>query len=121
MLRAAGPLALTSADAVTIAPLLDANQAFSPTTGQTITLTKNNLDGACAITPAGTLASLTITLPDESVSRINQSRDIWISQAITTLTINGATTIIGNVTNSLANAWITCKKVAANTWILRVS
>ena len=121
MLRGAGPPAATAADAAALAPLLDANQAFSPTTGQTITLTNSNLDGSCALTPAGTLAALTITLPTDVASRINQSRDIWISQAITALTINGATTIVGNIGSSIANTWITAKKVAANTWILRVS
>ena len=120
MLRGA-TASLGTADAAIIAPLLDANQTASPTTGQTVTLTNNNLDGSCAITPAGTLAALTITLPTEGASRINQERDIWISQAITALTINGATTIVGNITTSIANAWISVKKVAANTWVLRVT
>ena len=121
MLRAAGPSAVSSADAATLAPLLDANQSVSPTTGQTVVLTNNNLDGSCAITPAGLLAALTITLPTEGASRINQERDIYISQAITALTIGGAVSIVGNITTSIANTWITAKKVAANTWILRVT
>jgi len=120
MLRGAS-VGLTGSDASALVPSFDANQAASPTTGQTVVLTNSNLDGSCAITPAGTLAALTITLPSEANSRINQERDIWISQAITALTINGATTIVGNITTSIANAWISAKKVAANTWVLRVT
>jgi hypothetical protein len=112
---------LSASDASALVSNFDANQSASPTTGQTVTLTNSNLDGSAAITPAGTLAALTITLPTEGSSRINQARDIWISQAITALTINGAVTIVGNITASVANVWITAKKVAANTWILRVT
>lgn len=121
MLRSAGPNAMSAADALALVSNLYANQAASPTTGQTVVLTDNRLDGACAITPAGTLAALTITLPTEANSVVNQERDIWISTAITSLTINGATTIIGSPGASIANAWISVKKVAANTWLVRVS
>ncbi len=92
-------------------------QAASPTAGQTVVMTDSAVDGTLYLTPAGTLATLTVTLPTEVNSRIGQIRRIGTSQALTLLTIGGATTILGNVTTLALGASASFQKVAANTWI----
>lgn len=76
----------------------------------------NSADATLWLNPAGTLAALTVTLPTESKSRICQRVSIGSSKIITTLTINGASTINGTVTTLAAGSLYTFQKVAANTW-----
>jgi len=68
----------------------------TPLTGNTISV-GNYVDQSHFITPAGTLAALTITLPAAANSRLGQVVKVWITQAITALTVNvsGGGTILG--------------------------
>ena len=91
-------------------------QAATPTTGQTVVMTADARDRTLYLTPAGTLATLTVTLPADATSRVMQIARIATSQIITALTINGATTILATVT-TLAIGSVTFQKVAASTWI----
>jgi hypothetical protein len=57
-----------------------------------------------------------VTLPTEANSRIGQVVRITTSQVLTALTINGATTIRGNVTTLALGGFVAFQKVAANLW-----
>lgn len=103
-------------DAEGIVTFAENIQNATPTAGQTVTMTNNAVDSTLNLTPAGTLATLTITLPTNAASRIGQIERITTSQAITTLTINGATTIRGNVTTLAANGFVAFQKIANDTW-----
>jgi UDP-3-O-[3-hydroxymyristoyl] glucosamine N-acyltransferase len=80
-------------------------------------MTDTQTDNCLYLTPAGTLATLTVTLPTEANSAIGQQVEIGTTQIITALTINGATNILGNVTTLAANGLVGFRKVAANTWL----
>lgn len=94
-----------------------------PTTGQTVAANTNGDDETLYITPAGTLLALTVALPLAANSRIGQIERGFITQIITTLTVNvaGSGTIIGaSPTTSAVNSSFAyqCVSTAANgTWI----
>jgi len=115
------PASIAAAIAANPAILEAPPQSFTPNSGDNCVLTDNNLNGTASIEPAGALALLTITLPTEANSRIGQQRDIFIGKAVTGLTISGALTIVNNITASIANSWISVRKVGANKWTVRVS
>lgn len=86
-------------------------QYAAPTTGQTVV---SNGAGTLIINPAGTLATLTITLPASPVD--GQAFGVAISQVITALTVNGGT-IRGAPSTTSLNAWAHYKfSAAAATW-----
>lgn len=91
-------------------------QLSTPLTGATVLLTDDASNGTLYVTPAGTIAALTVTLPSEANSKVGEERTIVTSQTITALTVNGATTIHGNVTTLAAGASATFRKLAANIW-----
>jgi len=96
-------------------------QLSSPASGATAQMTNNNKDGILLLTPAGTIAALTVNLPDDAVSRIGQVRRIFTSQNITALTLQGfpgnaAQTIFNNITTMAAGDAVAFVKVAANMW-----
>lgn len=72
---------------------LESVQAAAPTTGQTVTVSSGTT--ALLLNPAGTLATLTVTLPSSPVD--GQPLIISTSQALTALTVNGGT-IVGTLT-----------------------
>ncbi len=116
---AAGNSAVIIADGSTYAVFLQRTtivETSVPTTGTTFTMVDDNRDGGYWATPAGTIAALTVTLPSEANSRIGQRRFVGSSQIITTLTVNGATTIYGAPTTLAAGGGFTLTKVATNTW-----
>lgn len=92
-------------------------QKSTPTDGQTISMLDTSADGTLFLTPAGTLATLTVTLPTNANSVTGQIRRIATTQTITTLTVNGAGTILGNVTTILAAASLEFQKMASDTWV----
>lgn len=69
-----------------------AHTIFTPTTGQTITLTNNFYN---IVNPAGALVALTVTLPASPVN--NDVVYIKYTQAVTTVTYTGGTVIDGIV------------------------
>jgi hypothetical protein len=97
-------------------PFLMQNQPVTPTTGQTVAATSDNRDRMLTLTPAGTLAALTITFPTDAASRIGQQLCITTSQAITALTATAGPTIGGFPSAASANDFFVFQKVAANTW-----
>jgi hypothetical protein len=95
-------------------------QAATPTTGQTVVMTDDDYDAILNLTPAGTLAALTITIPSNAKSRIGQVIHISSSQILTSLTISSAgQTLRGAPTTfaAVASAYCSFMKVAANTWV----
>lgn len=91
-------------------------QLASPLTGATVQLTDDARSGLLYVTPAGTIAALTVALPSNANSVVGQKETIVTSQTITALTVNGAGTILGNVTTLAAGAAVTFMKVASDVW-----
>jgi hypothetical protein len=91
-------------------------QPVTPTSGQTVQMTDNSTDGTLFITPAGTLATLTVLFPTDANSVLGQIRFVGTTQAITSITMSGATIL--NVFSSMnANDCFGFQKVTTNTWI----
>lgn len=109
-------LVFDSKGLLVVSNLIEAVQQSTPLTGATVVMTDDDANGTLEVTPAGTIAALTVTLPTNARSRVGQIRRIVTSQIITALTVNGATTIGGNVTTLAANAFVSFEKTAANTW-----
>jgi hypothetical protein len=70
----------------------------SPTTGQTVSATTLKYNELCYIDPAGTLLALTFSLPSAANAFVGQVISGFITQIITTLTVNtsGGGTIKGS-------------------------
>lgn len=94
----------------------------TPTTGTTVSAGTAKKDELLYITPAGTLLALTVTLPAAANCRVSQIVRGFISQIITTLTVNqaGSGTVVGSTpVTSSTNAFFAyeCVSVAGNgTW-----
>lgn len=88
----------------------------SPVAGATVVMTADSRDETAYLTPAGTLATLTVTLPANATSRLGQLDRITTTQTLTLLTVNGAATILNNPTTLAAGASLTFQKVANDTW-----
>jgi hypothetical protein len=71
--------------------------ATTPLTGATINVARYT-DQSHYITPAGTIATMTFTLPTAANSRVGQVVKLWFTQIVTTLTVNvsGGGTILGS-------------------------
>ena len=93
----------------------------SPATGTTVTLTSDGSNIRLIITPAATIATLTITLPAISTLVDHQKIIVSSSQIITTLTVNGndAGAVNGAPTTiAAANGYFTLEYDAVTTnWI----
>lgn len=92
-------------------------QAASPTAGQTVVCTADSKHRTLWLTPAGTLATLTVTLPANATSALGQIQRIASNQIVTLLTIDGAASILGVPTTIGIGETISLQKVAANTWV----
>lgn len=94
-----------------------------PLTGATILANIIKKHETIYINPAGTLAALTVTLPDSAHARVGQSINLWFGQVITSLTINttGTGTLVGTaVTAATQYQSITYQCVSVSgtgTWI----
>lgn len=94
--------------------------AYSPLTAASLTFNALGNDEELYLTPAGTIAALTITFPTDALSRIGQQIGFTSTQIVTalTLTLPGSVTIVGTSPTALAaNSRYIFIKVAANTWI----
>ena len=94
-------------------------QTVVPTTGQTIVCTDSDVNQHLHLTPAGTLAELTIVLPTNANSRVSQTVSITSSQILTSLTISGSGLTIANAPTTFAainTAFCTLQKVASGQW-----
>lgn len=90
-------------------------QRVAPTTGQTVVC-----DGSpfLLLIPAGTLATLTVTFPSNPID--GQQLEIFTTQAITSLTINGGT-LRNPLSSAPANAFGRWKYSAVDGFWLRGS
>lgn len=88
-----------------------------PSSGGTVAIINTAMNGLTVVNPAGTLATLTVTLPADAASQIGQIERIAFLKAITLLTISGASTILGAPIAAILGDNIGFQKVAANTWI----
>jgi hypothetical protein len=94
----------------------------TPTTGGTITLTAKG-DETVYITPAGTLATLTVTLPAAASMTVGDRKTIYFSQIITALTVNstGTGTIAGTALTAAAAAtsyeYVCVSTASTGTWL----
>lgn len=93
------------------------NQSVVPTSGQTVQVTDNAIDTLLVLSPAALLAALTVALPSDVNSRINQIVRIATMKAITILTVTGATSIMNAPTSLILGGSVSFQKVAANTWV----
>lgn len=94
-------------------------QSVVPLTGETVVCTDADNDAHLVLTPAGTLAELTITLPTNANSRVGQKVHISSSQILTSLTISGSGLTISNGPTTFAavtSAFCTLQKVASGSW-----
>ena len=109
-------------DADGTAALFSAVVAATPLTGFTIAAARYT-DQTHYLTPAGTLATGTFSLPTAANSRVGQVVRLWSTQAVTSLTIavSGGGTIQGAaLTAVVANtsyAWQCVSTAGAGTWI----
>lgn len=98
---------------------MQAPQKFStyytvPTLGQTVVVpTFDGPNMRVLLDPAGTLATLTVTLPSATDG---QSVAIMTSQALTLLTLNGGTIINTVTTLALGNSAEYIYSVSSNKW-----
>lgn len=94
--------------------------ASTPVAAGTVTANANSQDETLYLTPAGTLATLTIKVPADGSSRLGQIERIWChGHAVTALTMSGtgSPTFLGTALTALAtDTPYAFQKVAANTW-----
>jgi len=98
----------------------DVMQAASPAppvSGGTVNIVNTGISGLTVINPAGTLATLTVSLPSDANSKLGQIERICFLRAITLLTINGASSILGAPAAAALGDNIGFQKVAANQWV----
>lgn len=94
-------------------------QASSPATGANVTFGTVLTNETLYLTPAGTLATLTVTLPADANSHIGQLCRVFTTQTLTALTVavSGGSYVGTTVTTLAQYAALIFQKVAANTWI----
>lgn len=91
-------------------------QTASPVTGAVVTILNGSNNILLVLTPLGTLSTLTVTLPSDGSTVVGQMITVFCTQIITTLTINGATTIYNGPTSFAVGGKFTLQKMSANTW-----
>jgi hypothetical protein len=84
---------------------------FTPTTGNTIALNNNQEN---IINPAGTLSTLTMTLPSTPAN--NDIIYLTFTQAITTITYSGGTVAGGRTSAAIGNQWHLTYDSGTSTW-----
>jgi hypothetical protein len=77
-------------------------EAYVPTAGQTITVTDDGLDRWMKFIPAGTLATLTVTLPADENASDGQQILVTSTAAVTALTVNGNGATVNGAPSSLS-------------------
>ena len=94
------------------------SQNSAPVTGATVVVNDNNNDTHLILTPAGTLSTLTITLPAVANLRDKQTFLSTSTQVVTTLTVGGnGTTINGAPTAFTAGGYFKLKyDLTLGTW-----
>lgn len=93
--------------------------AVTPLTGATVTASALLANETIYITPAGTLATLTVSWPSNANSSIGQRFAFFSTQTITALTVSSPSqTLVGTaLTAMVANTEYAWVKTAASVWI----
>lgn len=93
--------------------------AASPVTTNTLTASPSRNNEFIYITPAGTIAALTVTFPSDANSAIGQKFTIVSTQTVTALTVSSSgLTLKGTaITAMVINTPYSWVKVAAATWM----
>lgn len=94
-------------------------QYITPGDGASVPITDNGNNTWCLIAPAGSLSTLTLTLPLNTNCADGQMVLVTSTQAITTLTIglNSSSAAFGAPTTMAANAFFTLRFLTAtNSW-----
>lgn len=97
-------------------------QLASPADGATITLLPDSRDVTLWLTPAAAIAALTVVLPLDGNTKLQQNVTVKSSQAITALTFQGqggdagSTTIYGNGAALVVGGARVLQKQASKTW-----
>jgi major tropism determinant Mtd-like protein len=92
----------------------------TPVTGATVSWNTHQLDETVYLTPAGTLATLTLSVPAVAASRIGQILRVFTTETLTAITMDGADapTFQGTALTTLAaEAGAAFQCVAADVWI----
>lgn len=99
--------------------IMQSSTPAPPIAGGTVAITNTGMNGLTVVNPAGVLATLTVNLPADSVSKIGQIERIAFLKAITLLTlgVTGGGSILNAITSAALNDNVGYQKVAANTWI----
>lgn len=108
---------LTTAQITSINRLVPLVTKIAPTTGQTVAPLTGSVDSTVFIAPAGTLATLTVTIPADGSSTLGDVVTISTTKLLTVLTISGAATILGGVVALAANESVSYKKTDTDTWV----
>ena len=107
-------------DNLTFTDSSPATQYSAPLTGTTVAITDNDEDAHLILTPAGTIATLTITLPLNTNLADKQEVIVNSTQIVTTLTIDSnSATLSGTEASWLdtANNYFTLKyDLTLDTW-----
>jgi hypothetical protein len=93
------------------------SQFVSPSSGATLTMVQNDLDGTLAMAAGGALDPITVNLPANTVSITGQRRTLASTTAVSNLTLQATgCTVLGNVTSLAAGAAVTYEKVGDTYW-----
>ncbi len=92
-------------------------QNASPTNGQTVVMIDDDKDRTLSLTPAGSLATLTVTFPSDANSRDGQIAIIASTHDITVLDVTPGVTVLGFVPSLSSNDAFAYQKTSANTWV----
>jgi hypothetical protein len=95
------------------------SMATTPISGFSANDTLGPNDNLFEITPTGTIASGTFSLPPDMDSRLGERVTVLATQTITTLTVNvpSSGTLYGYTPMSVGPGSITFEKIGSNTWV----
>lgn len=96
-------------------------QAASPTSGATVSFADSPVNTVLYLTPAATLATLTVNLPSDAESSLGQIVRLVSSQEITSLTVAGAANIYIAPVSLDPYVIYLFVKIAADTWVVSPS
>ena len=95
---------------------LHAMQYASPTTGQSVPFTNDSRDRTLWLTPAGTIAALTVPFPTSASSRPGRTVTIGTSKSITILSLTGPISILNAITTMVAGDAFTFREMTSDVW-----
>lgn len=94
-----------------------AMQYASPTTGQSVPFTDDARNRTLWLTPAGTIAALTIPFPTSATSRPGRTVTIGTSKAIVALSLTGPLSILNAITTMAVGDAATFREMTTDVWV----